>query len=182
MNGKRSQWQLLFFLVGVLLLSGCSAKHKMVPAAPDWVNQGSGAFTHDETMLFYGVGAVSGISSQTLAMQSADQRARADIARQIATFVNEIYRDYQATATASPQAPVEQHIDNTLETLTRVTVRGATIIDHWRDPDKGTLFALARLDLKQATVALKQEDEIDPKLKKFVIDNAEKTFARLKHN
>ena len=183
MNRNSGSLLLTVLLVGIIALAGCSSKYKLVPGAPDWVNEGSGAFEVENTMLFYGVGAVSGIASQTLARQTADQRARADIGRQISTFINEIYRDYQTatTTSSSRQSHLEQHIDDTLETLTKVTVRGAKIIDHWRDPETNTIFALARLDLEGVTTTLDQDEQMNPKLRKYITENAEKTFDRLKN-
>jgi hypothetical protein len=172
---------LLAFLVLTALVAGCSGKHKMVSGAPDWVNRGSGAFKDSGSRVFYGVGAVSGIESRSLAMQSADQRARADIARQLDTFVTGLYRDYQtSTAAASGKDPVEeQHVDDTLKNLTRISVHGARVIDHWRDPRSDTLYALARLDLEGIKATVEEMREMDQTLRSHVRNNAERAFDQL---
>lgn len=153
----------------------------MVAGAPDWVNRGSGAFKDSGARVFYGVGAVSGVESPSLAMQSADQRARADIARQLDTFVTGLYRDYQtATAgVAGRDSLEEQHIDDTLKNLTRISVHGARIIDHWRDPRTDTLYALARLDLDGVKSAVEQMHDMDQTLRSHVRSGAEEAFDRL---
>lgn len=175
-------WQIvLVAAVAASLAAGCSSKHKLVAGAPEWVNRGGGAYKDADERLFYGVGAVTGISSQPLAAQSAEQRARADIARQLETYVGELYRDYQtSTAAAGGQAPAEaQQVEGTLKTLTQVSVRGARIVDHWREPQSGTVYALARLDLEGVKATLEQMPELDPRVRGQIFGNAEKAFDTL---
>ncbi len=181
MNSVR--WSIAALLIVMLaaLAAGCSGKHKMVAGAPDWVNRGSGAFKDSGARVFYGVGAVSGIESRSLAMQSADQRARADIARQLDTFVTGLYRDYQtSTLAVAGKSPVEeQHVDDTLKNLTRISVHGARVIDHWRDPRTDTLYALARLDLEGIKASVEEMREMDQALRSHVRDKAEEAFDQL---
>ncbi|MFA5515581.1 MAG: LPP20 family lipoprotein [Desulfuromonadales bacterium] len=179
MRGFR--WFLLVMLLPALL-AGCSGKNKLVAGAPDWVNSGSGAFDADDARVFYGVGAVTGITSPSLAVQAADQRARADIAGQLETYVANLFRDYQAstTATTGNQTVEEQHIEGNLKSLTQVSVRGARVIEHWRNPENNTIYALARLDLEGFAATLEQMQEMDPTLKTFVRSNAEKAFDELR--
>lgn len=178
----------ILLLCGLLLVSGCSGKHKLVPGAPDWVNQGSGAFSDESAKVFHGVGAVSGISSPSLAVQVADARARADIARQLDTYVAALGRDYQASQSV-PVAPAAtgttppreaQQVEQTLKTVTQVSVRGARVLEHWKDPESGTLYSLVKLDLQAFKSALEGLQQIDPELKSFVGSRAEQSFEQLR--
>jgi hypothetical protein len=164
------------------LLPGCSGKHKLVAEAPDWVNRGSGAFKDQGSRIFYGVGAASGISSQPLAVQAADQRARADIARQLDTFVTGLFRDYQTSTLAVPgKAPVEaQHVDDSLKNLTRISVHGAKVIDHWRDPKTNTIYSLVRLDLEGIQATVGEMRDMDQSLRGYVRSNAEAAFDEMR--
>lgn len=168
----------------LLLLSavGCSSKHKLVAGAPDWVNQGSGAFDEAGAKIFYGVGAVSGISSQTLAVQAADQRARADIAWQLETYVTGLARDFQSgTSAPAGQAGTEQqHLEQTVKNVTQVSVRGARVQDHWRDPETNTVYSLVKLNLDDFKQSLDEVKDVDPALQGFVRQNADQAFERMK--
>lgn len=175
-----------WFLLGLVILaiatfSACSSKHKLVAGAPDWVNEGSGAFDDAGTKIFHGVGGVTGVSSQTLAVQTADQRSRADIAKQLDTYVANLYRDYQTSTGASTGKEVfeEQHISQSLKTVTKVSVKGARVVEHWKDPETDTIYALTRLDLDGVKATFEQMKEMDPALRSFVRSNADRAFDEL---
>jgi len=173
---------LLLAAVALLASAGCSGKHKLVAGAPQWVNRGSGAFDDEGAKVFYGVGAVSGITSQPLAVQTADQRARADIAKQLDTYVANLYRDYQTStaATLGKQVVEEQHVEESLKTFTQVSVHGARVVDHWKDPETNTVYTLARLDLDGVKATLEQMQQMQPELRGFVRSNAEKAFDEIR--
>jgi hypothetical protein len=177
----RGWWKTLLLLAAAAALAaGCSSKHRLVPGAPEWVNRGGGAYRDAGERVFYGVGAVTGIASQPLAAQAAEQRARAEVARQLDTYVAELYRDFQTSSAAGGQAPAEaQQVEGTLKTVTQVSVRGARIVEHWREPQSGTVYALARLDLDGIKATLEQADRIDPQLRGYLYGNAEKAFDAL---
>ena len=182
MNKLSGRNILILFAVLAVLVAGCSSKHQLVAGGPDWVNHGSGAFDEGDAKVFYGVGSVTGINSPSLAVQTADQRARADIASQLETYVANLFRDYQAStaATVGNQVVEEQHVEGNLKSLTQVSVRGARVVEHWKDPETNTIYALTKLDLEGFTATLEQMKEMDPALKTFVRSNAEKAFDRLR--
>lgn len=176
---------LVMMLTGLVLSSlvvGCSGKNKLVADGPDWINRGSGAFKDQGSRVFYGVGAVAGISSQSLAVQTADQRARADIARQLDTFVNGLFRDYQtSTVAVLGRAPMEeQHVEDSLKNITRISVHGAKVIDHWRDPETNTIYSLARLDLEGIKATVGEMREMDQSLRGYVRSQAEAAFDEIR--
>jgi hypothetical protein len=170
-------------LVALALVAGCSGKYKPVPGAPDWVNRGGGAFRDAGGGVFYGVGAVSGISSESLSVQTADQRARADVARQLDTYVTALSRDYQtSTGAEGKQLAETQHVEESFRGLTQVTVRGARVIDRWKNPKTDTLYTLVRLDLAQVRTALEEMRDMDPALRSFIRSNAEKAFDDIRQD
>ncbi len=179
---RKIHWLFPVLFAILMVSAGCSGKHQLVAGAPDWVNNGSGAFDTDDARVFYGVGSVTGIGSPSLAVQAADQRARADIAAQLETYVANLFRDYQASTAASTgtQLVEEQHVEGNLKALTQVSVRGARVIEHWKQPEMNTIYALARLDLEGFATTLEQMKEMDPALKTFVRANAEKAFDQLR--
>ena len=168
-------------LAALLLTAGCSGKHELVEGAPDWVNMGSGAFEDEGDSVFYGVGSVTGVQSLSLSRETAEQRARAEVARQLHSYVTALYRDYQvATGIGQDKALLEeQHIDGTLKNLSQVTVRGAKVIEFWRHPEADTVYALVRTDLSTMKSAIANMREIDPEFRDFVDVNAEQAFKNL---
>jgi hypothetical protein len=179
---QRPLAMILTVLVLSALFAGCSGKHKLVADGPDWVNRGSGAFKDQGSRVFYGVGSVAGISSQSLAVQTADQRARADIARQLDTFVSGLFRDYQtSTVAVLGRAPMEeQHVEDSLKNVTRISVHGAKVIDHWRDPKTNTIYSLARLDLEGIKATVGEMREMDQSLRGYVRSQAEAAFDEIR--
>jgi hypothetical protein len=172
-------------VAGVALLSACGGKavvqnnSPIAQNAPAWVNQGSAAFPGSKAL--YGVGMVSGVQNRALAIQAADNRARANIAAVLNVFIAQLGKDYaqSTTAGAMDKSSEEQNITNTLKTFTQVTLNGTVIIDHWRDPSDGTIFALAKLDMAAIQDTLNNAKELDSKVRDFVRANSDKAFDEL---
>src|ERR1041385_8005757 len=61
---------------------------------PKWVKQGSGAFNEKDSKGFYGVGAVAGVRNEPLAWDTAENRARAEIAKTFETYPVYLMRVY----------------------------------------------------------------------------------------
>lgn len=150
---------------------------------PEWVNKGSGAFADaNGTSVFYGVGMVSGVKNRALAVQAADQRARAEIAKSLDNYVAALTKDYMASTTAGDmkQSSEEQNISTTLKGFTKFTLQGSIIVDHWIDVTDGTVYALAKLDFANVKKTLDQAQELDSKVRDYVRANADKSFDELK--
>ncbi|MDD4004582.1 MAG: hypothetical protein PHW69_05185 [Elusimicrobiaceae bacterium] len=166
---------------------GCGGKKvvesaPMVPNAPEWVNKGSGAFGDvDGKKVFYGVGMVSGVQNRALAIQSADQRARAEIAKSLDNYVAVLNKDYMASTTAGTmdKSSEEQDISVTLKGFTKFTLQGAVIVDHYMEPASNTIYSLAKLDMAAVQQTLSDAKELDAKVRDFVRANAAKSFDEL---
>jgi len=63
--------------VAIALMIGLAA----CGGPPKWVKQGSGAFNEKDSKGFYGVGSVIGVRNEPLAWDTAENRARAEIAK-----------------------------------------------------------------------------------------------------
>lgn len=122
-------------MTALIPLGACDApgaapiEEPLTVAAPAWVNAGS-LIADDGAVL--GVGAVSGIRNPALQRTTADNRARAEIAKL-----------YKVTQT---ELKADDGSARTLRTETSRALLGVQIVDHWTDPADGTLYALARLD------------------------------------
>jgi hypothetical protein len=149
-------------------------------AYPAWVTKGSGAFGGEGGKAFYGVGLVSGIKNQALAVQSADNRARAEVAKTMETYSASLSKDYMASTTAGDMtaSSEEQHVENAIKTFSAVTLSGVQIVDHWFHPD-GTVYALAQLDLNTFKDNIDKAKELNAQVRDYVKKNAEKAHMDL---
>lgn len=166
--------------VMILLLVNC-AGHKSKTDEPDWVRRGNGAFLDKDQKAFYGVGAIAGVMNKPLAKTTADNRARAEIAKVFETYSASLMRDYAASTTAGDfkRTSEEQNIEQTVKTFSANTLSGVIIIDHWTDPSDGTLYSLARLELDRFKENIQQAKELNAQVRDYVRKNAEKAFEAL---
>ena len=167
---------------GMFLMSGCSkTPESAFSQGPEWVYKGSGAFDVEKGKVFYGVGIASGIKNKALLVTTADNRARAEIAKTLETYVAVLAKDYMASTTAGDMSASseEQHVEQALKTFSKTTLHGATIVDHWQDPQDMTMYSLCELDMFAFKDALDTYKELDSKVRDYVRQNAEKMHNQL---
>jgi len=167
--------------IGMLLVLGCAGKKPAEPARPAWVDQGSGAFDVDKGKIFYGVGVASGIKNVALLRSTADNRARAEVAKILETYVAVLAKDYMASTTAGDMSASseEQHVEQALKTFSKTTLHGARIIDRFKDPADGSMYSLCEMDLFAFKNALDEHKELDAKVRDYVRQNAERMHGQL---
>lgn len=149
---------------------------------PEWVMKGSGAFGGEVGRVFYGVGSVSGIKNHALARTTADNRARAEIAKTFETYSASLMKDYMASTTAGDMSASseEQHVEQAIKTFSASTLSGVQVVDHWFHPD-GTVYALAQLDLEGFTNNLDKMKELNAQVRDYVRKNAERVHMDLEN-
>ncbi|MBW2411680.1 MAG: LPP20 family lipoprotein [Deltaproteobacteria bacterium] len=172
--------------VAIALMTGCAGTKPAETAdtaamGPEWVMKGSGAFDVEGSKVFYGVGAASGIQNKALLRKTADNRARAEIAQTLETYVAYLAKDYMASTTAGDMSASseEQHVEQALKTFTKATLHGAQIVNRWMDPADGTYYSLCELDMMAFKEALDSYRELDEKVRDFVRDNADRLHGEL---
>jgi hypothetical protein len=181
---------LLAFAAGCMLSVACapsetSPDHPVRGVNPDgtpkWVNKGSGAYEGAHGKAFYGVGLVAGIRNPALARQTADNRARGEIAKMFDLYVAAMMKDYQRSTTAGDfkASAEEQDVVSAQKTITEVVVRGITMEDHWTDPKTGTLHALAVLRVSDVMKSLQNVRNLNTKIRDYVRANARRAFNDL---
>ena len=153
---------------------------------PGWVTRGSGAVHEGERRAFVGVGSVHGIRNPALARSTADNRARAQIAKIFSTYSASLMRDYAASTAGgggegrdAARAREEQDVEQAIKTFSAATLSGVEIADHWYHPHDGSVFSLARLDLDGFTAGLDQLREVSEKARDFVRGHAEAAHRQL---
>ena len=164
-------------LIGAALLAGLTA----CGGPPNWVTVGSGAMDGEQGKAFYGVGSVVGVSNEPLAWVAAENRARAEIARNVETFIAYMMRDYAASTTAGDfsTSTEEQHIEQAIKTFASVTLSGVRPIDRYRDSTTKTYYVLAKLSINDMQKTLAKAKELNGEVRDFVRNNAERLFDSL---
>jgi hypothetical protein len=172
------------FAAFLTLTAACTrnvAPGPVAEKAPEWVNKGNGAFKDGGAAVFYGVGIAQGIRNRALSVTAADDRARGEIAKIMNSYVTVLTKDYMASVTAGDmtKSSEEQMVSQTLKNFAKFTLHGAVIIDHWKDPSDGTMFALCKLDMAAVQKTLSDSKELDTKMRDYVKANADKAFDEL---
>src|SRR5262245_37349202 len=148
---------------------------------PKWVKQGSGAFNDKDTKAFYGVGAVTGVRNEPLAWDTAENRARAEIAKTFETYTGYLMRDYAASTTAGDftRNTEEQNVERAIKTVTTTTLSGVRPIERYKDEKTSTYDVLTKMNLEELNDKLKQAKELNSQVREYVRRNADKLFERL---
>lgn len=169
---KKAAWVLLAVLL--VVVTGCASG----PAKPDWIMKGAGAFGKDKKAL-YGVGIAETIKSEALRRATADNRAIAEISKQLSTMSTSLMRDYMSSASATEQEKTsgEQYVENTVKTFASNTMSGVKIIDRW-DDGKVT-YSLAALNLDDLKSMTDQVNQLSTQVRDYIKANAEKAFDKL---
>ncbi len=149
--------------------------------APDWVEEGSGVLNEEKDKSIYGVGAVTGLKNEPLAWETAENRARAELAKTFRTYTAYLMEDYAASTTAGnfTKSTEEQNVERAIKTFTAVTLNGVRPVDRYQDEDSQTYYVLTKLSLDDMKDALQQASELDAEIRDFVKKNAERAFQRL---
>jgi hypothetical protein len=148
---------------------------------PKWVKKGSGALNTKDDKAFYGVGSVVGVRNEPLAWDTAENRARAELAKNFETYTAYLMRDYAASTTAGDftRNTEEQNVERAIKTFAAVTLNGVRPIDRYKDEKTGTYYVLAKLSLKDMQETMLQAKELNSQVRDFVRKNAERLFDRL---
>ena len=181
--------RLVFLGLAGLMAFACSSApppdHPIAGTNPDgspkWVNRGSGAYEGKYGKCFYGVGILAGVKNPGLARQAVDNRARAEIAKMFDLYIAAMMKDYQRSTTAGDfkNSAEEQDIVSAQKTITEVTLRGVEVRDHWVDPNDGTMYALALLDVEGIMKSLERAKELNASVRDYVRANARRAFNDL---
>jgi hypothetical protein len=149
------------------------------PKRPDWIMKGAGAFK-DKTKTLYGVGVAEGIQSEALRRTTADNRAIAEISKQLSVISTSLMRDYMSSTAipAEAQGNEEQYIENTIKTFTDNVVSGVTVTDRYQEKS-GTLYSLATLNIDQLTDLAGKVKGLSQGVRDHIKANAESAFDKL---
>lgn len=176
--------KLLSMALFVLAISACSSTTKVesdlgIKGAPDWVNEGTNILNDKNGRLFHGVGSSSPTGDMSLQKSVADDRARAEVARVLSSYMDVVSSDYLAAAKAGGANVTEEAVSRQIKALTKVNLTGARIIGSWRDPKTNIIYSIAELDMNHVKSTLAGTQDMNEDLKRYIETRADNLFDRI---
>jgi hypothetical protein len=147
--------------------------------APDWVNEGTSTLNNKDGRLFHGVGSASPTGDMSLQKSIADDRARAEVARVLSSYMDVVTNDYMAAAKSGGTGVSEESVSRQIKNLSKVNLTGARIIGSWRDPKTNIIYSIAELDMKQVKDTLGGVQDMNTDLKRYIETQADNIFDRV---
>lgn len=182
----RAHWlrgsALLFLTVFLLACSPGNTKVESdlgFEGAPDWVNEGTNMLSTKEGRVLHGVGSAPPLGDFSLQKSAADNRARAEVARILSSYMEIVSRDYISSGKAADQGFTEQSISREIDNVTRINLTGARIIGSWKDPETGTIFSIAELKLDQVKDLLEGVEAMNAGLRDYMNNEGDAIFDRV---
>lgn len=168
----------------LVFLAGCSGKTMVesdmhIKGAPDWVNEGTQMLNDKGGRLFHGVGSAHPMGDESLQRSTADERARAELARILSSYMTVASDDYTAAATSGGESVSEQSVSREIQNLSQINLTGAKIIGRWRDKKHGAIWSIAELDMKRMKQTLEKAEQMSPSLREFLSRESDGIFDRL---
>jgi len=184
MKTSFSAAKLLSLVLLSALIAACSSTPKIesdlgIKGAPDWVNEGTQVMNDKDGRLFHGVGSASPTGDMSLQKSVADDRARAELARVLSSYMDVVSSDYMAAAKAGGTSVAEESVSRQIRNLSKVNLTGAKIIGSWRDPKTGIIFSMAELDMKHVKSTLNGVQDMNSDLKHYIETQADNIFDRV---
>ena len=165
-------------LVGSIGMLHCAGGKELASARPEWVDRGGGFFLGVYGRAFHGVGAAGTMPSDDLRVRAADTQARSDLVGVFRANVQSLVRGCAAATSTSPEIP-EQHMQDAAGALTGMELSDVEIVARWYDPEEGTQYSLAVLDLDMFRTRVAQLGELEEEVRDAVLAGAEYAFEKL---
>jgi len=162
-------------------LGGCSSQTVVesdmrISGAPDWVNEGANVLKNKDGRLFHGVGSASPMGDESLQVSTADDRARAEVARTLSSYMDVVSKDYVSSNQSGQGAAVDQAVSRSIENVTKINLAGAKIIGRWRQKKTNVVYALAEIDMKAVKETMDKAEAMNPGFKGHFDSKADALF------
>jgi len=166
------------------IFAACSSTTKVesnlgISGAPNWVNEGTNILNNKDGRLFHGVGSASPMGDMALQKSVADDRARAEVARVLSSYLDVVSSDYMAAAKSGENAVNEESVSRQIKNISKVNLSGARIIGSWRDPKTNIIYSIAELDMNHVKSTLAGVQDMNADLKRYIETSADNIFDRV---
>lgn len=173
----------LVLIAATAALVACAGRTQLdsdldIAGAPDWVNKGTAYVNDKDGRLFHGVGSAAPMGDASLQRSTADDRARAEVARIFSSYLDVASRDYQAASRSGEDKVAEEAVSRQIKNLTQVNLSGARIVARWLDSRTKTVYAIAELDIKEVKGTVAAVRDMNTDVRRYLESNAENIFDR----
>ncbi len=177
-------WTRLLLMIVVAAMAACAGQTKLesdlgIKGAPDWVNKGTSYVNDKDGRLFHGVGSASPMGDVTLQRSTADDRARAELARIFSSYLDVVSSDYQSAARSGDSKVSEEAASRQIKNLSKVNLAGAKIIARWQDKKTNIVYSIAELDMKQVKGTVSAAQDMNADMRRYLENNADNIFDRV---
>ena len=150
-----------------------------IKGAPDWVNKGTQAVNDKDGRLFHGVGSAPSLGDDALQRSTADDRARAEVARMLSTYIDAVSSDYSGAAGTGTNASADQSVSRQIKAVTKQNLAGSKIIGRWKDSRTSMVYSIAELDLRSVKTTLEGANGMNDDVKRYLGRNADNIFDKV---
>ncbi|MDO8412691.1 MAG: hypothetical protein Q7S51_02755, partial [Gallionellaceae bacterium] len=124
-------------------------------------------------------GSASARGDMALQTSVADDRARAEVARILSSYLDVVSNDYMSAAKAGESHTTEEAVTRQIKNLSKVNLAGARIIGNWRDPKSDIIYSIAELDMNHVKSTLAGVNDMNEDLKRYIDSRADNIFDRV---
>lgn len=186
MNKFAGVAKLLSITLLLSIFAACSSTTKVesnlgISGAPDWVNEGTNILNTKDGRLFHGVGSASPMGDMALQKSAADDRARAEVAKVLSSYLDVVSNDYLAAAKSGGNENTvnEESVSRQIKNISKVNLSGARIIGSWRDPKTNIIYSIAELDMNHVKSTLAGVQDMNADLRRYIETSADNIFDRV---
>jgi hypothetical protein len=158
----------LLALVVSVVLVGCKSQPQMtdrpqtgVSSEPQWVTKAGSAFPEDKGKAIFGVGVAEGKAFPLIGLRrrTAVERGKTEVAGQLRTFVQSVYKEYSESCftPSAKTGEAQQLIQTATKSIIDETLVGCEIKDSWVNPNTGDEYALMRLSMDNVVDQMRQK-------------------------
>jgi hypothetical protein len=174
----------VFFPGMVWFLVACASGSSINETAdangvPVWVNEGSSILTSNDGRRFHGVGSAPMLGDFSLQTATADNRARSEINRILASYVEIVSRDFIASGDAEESGFSAQNVAKQIDELANIDLTGIHVIGHWQDKQRNIIYSIAEMDMQQVREVIKSAESLHPGLREFIKAEGDSIFDRI---
>lgn len=170
----------LVFFTAIALLA-CSGNETIdsdmgISGAPDWVNEGTQAVSDRNGQLIQGIGMAPPMNDPSLQKSTADNRARAEVARVLSTFIDSTINDYSSSNGETNTNT--SNIERDIRSATQLALNGAIIKGNWKNKKTGDIYSFAELDMEKVDKAIEAASVMNANFKSYFSKNSNANFQR----
>lgn len=172
-------------VVLIVVLAGCSSAPRHYDQSvdktgkPQWVARGTQTSKTTRGRVFLGVGMALTQGNFTRQANTANARAREELARMLNRFIEVVARDYIATGEAEREGFLPNEAPQHINDMTSLVLSRAEVLDHWVDESSNKIFAIAQIEYPKVHRLLAGSSRVNGGFKRYLKQQGERVFDRI---